>query len=69
MDSQSQFFNFNDASYDNFDFNSEELYCTPIDLMTHNFLEAPKIMDYENTMYFIAPSQHFHPVGYLKINI
>ncbi len=28
--------------------------------MIHKFLEAPKIMDYDNTMYTIAPSQHFH---------
>jgi hypothetical protein len=23
-------------------------------------------MDYENTIYFIAPSQHFHPLGLFK---
>jgi hypothetical protein len=34
--------------------------------MIHNFLEAPKIMDYENTIYFIALSQHFHPLGLFK---
>jgi hypothetical protein len=26
-------------------------------------------MDYENAIYFIAPSQNFHPLGLLKINI
>jgi hypothetical protein len=25
-------------------------------------------MDYEDTIYFIAPSEHFHPLGLLKIN-
>ncbi len=34
--------------------------------MIHNFLEAPKIMVYENTIYFIAPNQHFHPLGLFK---
>jgi hypothetical protein len=58
-----QIFYFNDASYDNSNFNNEELYCTPIDSMIHNFLEAPKIMDYENIMYIIAASQHFHLLG------
>jgi hypothetical protein len=26
-------------------------------------------MEYENTIYFIAQSEHFHPLGLLKINI
>lgn len=36
---------------------------TPIDSMIDNFLEAPKIMDYENTIYDIAPRKHFHPLS------
>jgi hypothetical protein len=66
MDSESQILNCSDASFDNSDSNSEKLLCTPIDSMIHNFLEVPKIMDYENTIYFIAPSQHFHPLGLFK---
>jgi hypothetical protein len=66
MDSQSQNLNFNDASYDNSNFDNEELYCTPIESMIHNFLEAPKTMDYENRMYTIAPSQHFHLLSLFK---
>ncbi len=34
--------------------------------MIHNFLNAPKIMDYENTIYSIAPNQNFHPLGLFK---
>jgi hypothetical protein len=60
MNSQSQILNFSDASYENSNSNNEKLYYTPIKSMIHKFLEAPKIMDYDNTMYTIAPSQHFH---------
>jgi hypothetical protein len=31
--------------------------------MKHNFLDAPKIMDYENIIYYIVPSQNFHPLS------
>jgi hypothetical protein len=34
--------------------------------MIHNFLDAPKIMDYENTISSIAPSQNFHPLGLFR---
>jgi hypothetical protein len=34
--------------------------------MIHKLLEAPKIMDYENNIYSIAPSQHFHPLSLFK---
>jgi hypothetical protein len=34
--------------------------------MIHNFLEAPKIMGYENTIYSITSSQHFHPLSLFK---
>ncbi len=47
---------YNNASSDNFDSDNEKIHCTPIDSMIHNFLDAPKIMDYENTIYFITPS-------------
>jgi hypothetical protein len=66
MHLESQFFNSSAASYDNSNSNSEKLQFTPKDLMIHNLLEAPKIIDYENTIYCIAPSQHFHPLGLIK---
>ncbi len=31
--------------------------------MIHNFLDAPKTMDYENIIYIIAPNQKFHLLG------
>jgi hypothetical protein len=34
--------------------------------MINNFLHAPKIMDYENTIYFIASSENFHLLGLFK---
>ncbi len=54
---------YNNASFDNFDFDNEEIHCTPIDSMIHNFLNVRKIMDYENNIYYIAPNQNFHPLS------
>jgi hypothetical protein len=34
--------------------------------MIHNFLDAPKIMDYENNIYFNAPNQNFHLLSLFK---
>jgi hypothetical protein len=34
--------------------------------MVHNFLEVLKIMDYENTIYSITLSQHFHLLNLFK---
>jgi hypothetical protein len=62
-DSKFQIPTYNNATSDNSDFNNEKIHCTPIDSMIHNFLDVPKIMDYENTIYFIAPSQGFHLLG------
>jgi hypothetical protein len=31
--------------------------------MIHSFLNVPKLMDYENHIYSITPSQNFHPLG------
>ncbi len=42
MDFKSQILNSNDASFENFNSNSEKLHCTPKDLMIHNLLEVPK---------------------------
>jgi len=69
MNSKSQMFTYNNASFDNFDFDNEKIHCTSIDSMIHNFLDVPKIMDCENIIYFIAPSQNFHLFDLLKINI
>jgi hypothetical protein len=44
----------------------KKIYCTPTNSMIHKFLDAPQIMDYENTIYSIAPSQKFHLLGFLK---
>ncbi len=30
------------------------------------FLDIPKIIDYKNTIYYIAPNQIFHPLGLFK---
>jgi hypothetical protein len=43
--------NHDNSSFDNFISKIEEKHCTPIDSMIRNFLEAPKVMDYENTIY------------------
>jgi hypothetical protein len=50
----------------NYDINNEKIHCTPTDSMIHKFLDAPKIMDYENIIYSIAPNQNFHPLGLFK---
>ncbi len=42
MDLEFQIFNSSDASFDNFNFDNEELHCTTTNLMIHNFLESPK---------------------------
>jgi hypothetical protein len=66
MNSKSQIPIYNNASFDNFNSNNEEIHCTPTNSMIHNFLDAPKIMDYENTIYFIAPSQNFDLLNLFK---
>jgi hypothetical protein len=66
MDSRFQIVNYNYASSNNSNFNSEKIHYTPIDLMIHNFLEVLKIMDNYNIMYPIAPRQNFHPLGLFK---
>jgi hypothetical protein len=61
MDLEFQILNSSDASSNNFYFDNEELHCSLTNSMIHNFLEAPKIMNYENIIY--APSQYFHLLG------
>jgi len=34
--------------------------------MIHNFLNVPKLMNYENDIYFNAPNKKFHPLGLFK---
>ncbi len=63
MNSKSQIPTYNNASSYNFDSKNEKIHYTPTYLMIHNFLDALKIMDYENIIYFIAPNQDFHLLG------
>jgi hypothetical protein len=56
MNSKFQIIIYNNASSDNSDSDNEKKHCTPIDSMINNFLHAPKRMDYENTIYSIAPN-------------
>jgi hypothetical protein len=66
MNLEFQILTYNNASFNNYDSNNEKIHCTPIISMIHIFLDVPKTMDYENTIYFIAPSQNFHPLGLFK---
>jgi hypothetical protein len=66
MNSEYQIPIYNNESSDNSDSNNEKIHRTPIDSMIHNFFNVPKIMDYENIIYFIAPNQNFHPLGLFK---
>jgi hypothetical protein len=54
------------ASSDNSNYDNEKIHCTSTNSMITNFLDAWKIMDYENTIYSIAPSQDFHPLSLFK---
>jgi len=38
----------------------------PTNSMIHNILDVSKITDYKNTIYYIAPSQNFHPLDLCK---
>jgi hypothetical protein len=66
MNLKSQIHTYNNASSDNFNSNNEKKQSTQTNLMINIFLDVPKIMDYENTIYFIAPNQYFHPLGLFK---
>jgi hypothetical protein len=68
MNSKSQIPIYNNASSGNFEFNNEKTHCTPTYLIIHKFQDAPKMMDHENTIYFIAPTQYFHPLSLFKDN-
>ncbi len=59
MNSESQNPTDNNASFDNSNFDNEKIHCTPIDSMINIFSNVPKIMNHENTMYFIAPNKNF----------
>jgi hypothetical protein len=63
MNSKSQIHTYNNASFDNYDSNNEEIRCTLTYSMIHNFLDVPKMVDFENIIYSIPPSQNFHPLG------
>ncbi len=66
MNLESQIPTYNNVSFDNFDSNNEKIHCTPINLMIYKFLDVQKIMDYENTIYYIAPSQNFDLLALFK---
>jgi len=57
---------YSNASFDDYSSNNEEIHCTLIDSMIHIFKNVPKIMDYENNIYFIAASQIFYLLGLFK---
>jgi hypothetical protein len=66
MNSQFQIPIYNNASSNNYNSNNEKIHCTLANSMINNFLDAPKIMDYENTVYSIALSQNFRRLGLFK---
>ncbi len=57
---------YNNASSNNFDFDNEKIHYTSTNSMIHNILDAPKIMDYENTMFSGSPNQKFHLLSLFK---
>jgi hypothetical protein len=59
MNLESQIPIYNNASFDNFDFDNEKIHYTPTDSMIHNFLDVPKIMNNEYNIYFIAQVKIF----------
>jgi hypothetical protein len=65
MNSKSQILTHYHASSDNSNSNNEKIHFTRTDSMIHIFLNAPKIMDDENFMYYVTPSQNFHLLGLL----
>jgi hypothetical protein len=66
MHSESQIPTYNNASSNNSNFDNEKIHCITTNSLIHKFLDVPKIMDYENTISSIAPSQNFHPLGIFK---
>ncbi len=66
MNSKYQILIYDNASSDKFNFNNNKIHYTPTNSMIHNFLDVPKIMNYDNIIYFVAPSQNFHPLSLFK---
>jgi len=66
MNSKSQIPTYNNGSSNNSNSNNEKIHYTPTNSMIHNFLDVPKIMSYENTIYSIAPNLNFHPLYLFK---
>jgi len=52
--------------HNNASFNNEKIYYTLIDSMIHKFLNVPKIMNYDNIIYSIAPNKKFHLLNLFK---
>jgi hypothetical protein len=65
MNSNFQMPTHNNASFVN-TFDNEKIDCTSTYSMIHKFLDTLKIMDYENTIYYITPNQNFHPLRLFK---
>jgi len=59
MNSKSQIPTYNNASFDNFNFDNEKIHYTTTNLVIHYFLDVPKIMDYENIIYCIIEVKIF----------
>jgi hypothetical protein len=66
MNSKFQIPTYNNTSSDNSHRDNEKIHCTLIDSMIHDFLDAKKIMDYENIIFYIFPSQNFHLLSLFK---
>jgi hypothetical protein len=59
MNSKSKIPTYNNASFDNFNFDNEKINYTTTNLVIHYFLDVPKIMDYENIIYCIIEVKIF----------
>jgi hypothetical protein len=65
INSKSQIPIYNNGSSDNFNSDNEEICCTPTYSMIHNFLDIPKIMDYENNMFLYCPKSRVSPFRFI----
>jgi hypothetical protein len=52
MNSKFQVLAYNNASSDSSNSDNEKIHYTPTYSMVHYFLDVPKIMDYENNIYY-----------------
>jgi hypothetical protein len=54
MNSEFLIFTYNNASFDNFNSDNAKIHYTPTDSMIHNFLDVPKLMDYESSIFYLV---------------